>query len=45
MVPHRRSDDGVGPSNAPPPSPSGASGPDAAGGDSDEDVLGGAVLM
>jgi hypothetical protein len=37
MVP-RWSDDGAGPANAPPP-PSGASGADAAGDDSDEDVL------
>jgi hypothetical protein len=31
MVSCRRSDDGAGPSNAPPPPPSGASGADAAG--------------
>jgi hypothetical protein len=39
MVSHRRSDDRAGPSNAPQPPPSGASEADAAGGDSDEDVL------
>jgi hypothetical protein len=39
MVSHRRSNDRAGPSNAPPLPPSGASGADAAGGDSDEDIL------
>jgi hypothetical protein len=38
MVSGHRSGDRAGPSNAPPP-PSGASGADAAGGDSDEDHL------
>jgi hypothetical protein len=38
MVSGRPSDDGAGPSNAPPP-PSGASGADVAGEDSDEDHL------
>jgi hypothetical protein len=37
--PPRRFDDGTGLSNAPPPPPSGASGADAADGDSNEDVL------
>jgi hypothetical protein len=39
MVSRCQSDDGAGPSNAPLPPPSGASGADAAGGDSDEDHL------
>jgi hypothetical protein len=37
--PPRGSNDGVGPSNAPPPPPSGASGADAAGGNFAEDVI------
>jgi hypothetical protein len=39
MVSSRLSDDGAGPSNAPPPAPSGASVADATGEDSDEDHL------
>jgi hypothetical protein len=39
MVSRRQSDDGAGPSNALPLPPSSASGADATGGDSDEDVL------
>jgi hypothetical protein len=39
MVSGRLSDDGAGPSNAPPPQPSGASVADAAGEDSNEDHL------
>jgi hypothetical protein len=39
MVSGRLSDDRAGPSNAPPPPPSGASVADAAGEDSDEDHL------
>jgi hypothetical protein len=39
MVSGRLSNDGAGPSTAPPPAPSGASVADAAGGDSDEDHL------
>jgi hypothetical protein len=39
MVSCRRFDDGAGPSNAPLPPPSAASGANTVGGDSDEDVL------
>jgi hypothetical protein len=39
MVSGRLSDDGAGPSNAPPPAPSGASVADSAGEDSDQDHL------
>jgi hypothetical protein len=39
MVSRRRSEDRAGPSNAPLPPPSGVSGADTVGGDSDEDVL------
>jgi hypothetical protein len=39
MVSRHRPDDGAGPSNAPPPPPSGASRADATGRDSNEDIL------